>query len=258
MLEVVKAIALAAALAVILGAGRAHACDEVSDVTGYRRCSSFGHGWDESPAGQGRATPAVQRRLQPLPLFVEAAAVMQTLDAGSTTFSGTAADSHSFSLHNRSLGAAVVYGVDLRAGLRVAGPFYVGVATRFAFGGLSERTTAVADGVRVDLGGVLGAVAIGGLVGFARPLSSRVRVRLEAAVGVEDLGLLAIGGIACSASPCGPDSLRAFVEPHVVMDLWLGRSWSVSPFAGDDVLHLSSVTLGVMSSWHWQAFDGLR
>ncbi len=157
-----------------------------------------------------------------------------------------------------ALGAALVYGVDLRAGLRVVGPFYAGLTTRFAFGGLPERTTAVADGVRVDLGSVLGAVAIGGLLGFAQPLSSRVRVRIEAAVGFEDLGLLAIGGIACSESPCGPDSLRAFVEPHVVMDFWLGPSWSIDPFAGDDVLHPSSVTLGLMTSWHWQGFDGLR
>jgi hypothetical protein len=258
MLAVVKGVALAAALAVVLGAGQAHACDEVSDVTGYRRCSSFGYGWDESPAGQMRppAPPAKERSRAPLPLFVEVAAVMQTVDAGSTTFSDTAADSRSFSLHNPSLGAAVVYGIDLRAGLRVAGPFYAGLTTRFAFGGLTERTTAVADGVRVDLGRVLGAVAIGGLFGIAQPLSSRVRVRIEAAVGFEDLGLLAIGGIACSQGPCGPDSPHAFVEPHVVMDFWLGPSWSVSPFAGDDVLHPSSVTLGIMSSWHWQGFDG--
>ena len=181
---------------------------------------------------------------------------MQTVDAGATTFSDTAADSRSFSLHNSSLGAAVVYGLDLRAGLRVAGPLYAGLTTRLAFGGLPERTTAVADGVRVDLGGVLGAVAIGGLLGFAQPLSSRVRVRIEAAVGFEDLGLLDIGGIACPASPCGPDSPRAFVEPRVVMDLWLAPSWSIAPFAGDDVLHPSSVTLGVMTSWHWQGFDG--
>jgi hypothetical protein len=260
MLRVVKGIALAAALAVVLSAGRARACDEVSDVTGYRRCSSFGYGWDVSPAGSVRAPahPAGERRSRTLPLFVEAGAIMQTVDAGSTTFSDTAADSHSFSLHNPSLAAAVVYGVDLRAGFRVAGPFYAGLTTRFAFGGLPERTTAVADGVRVDLGGVLGAVAIGGLLGFAQPLSSTVRVRIEAAVGFEDLGLLAIRGIACSGSPCGPDSPRAFVEPHVGMDFWLGPSWSISPFAGDDVLHPFSVTLGVMTSWHWQGFDGLR
>jgi hypothetical protein len=260
MLAVVKGIALAATLAAVLSAGRAHACDEVSDVTGYRRCSSFGYGWDESPASQARAAapPPEPRRLRPLPLFVDVAAIMQTVDAGSTTFSDTAADSHSFSLHNPSLGAAVVYGLDLRAGLRVAGPFYLGLTTRFAFGGLTERTTALADGMRVDLGRVLGVVAIGGLFGFAQPLSSRVRVRIEAAIGFEDVGLLAIGGIACSEGPCGPDSPRAFVEPHVVMDLTLGPSWSLSPFAGDDVLHPSSVTLGVMSSWHWQGFDGRR
>jgi hypothetical protein len=257
MFEIVKAIALAAALAVVLGARRADACDEVSDVTGYRRCWSFGQGWDESSTAKLRGA-AHDRRLRPVPLFVEVAAVMQTVDAGSATFSDTAADSHAFHLHNPSLGAAVAYGVDLRAGLRVAGPFYAGLTTRFAFGSLPERATAVADGVRVDLGSVLGVVAIGGLVGFAQPLSSRVRVRIEAAVGFEDLGLLAIGGIACAAGPCGPDSPRAFVEPHVVMDLWLGPSWSVSPFAGDDVLHPSNVTLGIMSSWHWQAFDGRR
>ncbi len=256
MFEVVKGIALAAALAVVLGAERARACDEVSDVTGYRRCSSFGQGWDESPTAKMRAA-AHERRLRPVPLFVEVAAIMQTVDAGSATFTDTAADSHVFRLHDPSLDASVVYGVDLRVGFRVAGPFYAGLTTRFAFGSLPERATAVADGVRVDLGGVLGAVAVGGLVGLAHPLSSRVRVRIEAAVGFEDLGLLAIGGIAC-ATPCGPDSPRAFVEPHVVVDLWLGPSWSVSPFAGDDVLHPSNVTLGIMSSWHWQAFDGRR
>jgi hypothetical protein len=196
--------------------------------------------------------------LRTLPLFVEVGAIMQTVDAGSTTFSDTGADSRSFSLHNPSLGTTLVYGLDLRAGLRVAGPIYAGLTTRFAFGSLPGHTTAVADGVRVDLGGVLGAVAVGGLLGFAQRLSSRVRVRIEAAVGVEDLGLLAIRGIACSESPCGPDSLRAFVEPHVVMDLWLGPSWSVGPFAGDDLLHPSRFTLGIMTSWHWQRFDGLR
>lgn len=257
MSEVVKGIALAAAFAVALGAGRADACDEVSDVTGYRRCSSFGQGWDESPAAKMRAA-AHDRRLRPVPLFVELAAVMQTVDAGSATFSDTAADSHVFHLHNPSLGAAAVYGIDLRAGLRVAGPFYVGLTTRFAFGSLPERATAVADGVRVDLGSVLGVVAVGGLVGFAHPLSSRVRLRLEAAVGFEDLGLLAVGGIACAESPCGPDSPRAFVEPHVVMNIWLGPSWSVSPFAGDDVLHPTNAALGILWSWHWKAFDGRR
>jgi hypothetical protein len=258
MLRIVKGIALAAALVVVLAAGRGHACDEVSDVTGYRRCSSFGRGWDESPPGPARAHRVGDRPVRALPLFVEVGAIMQTVDAGATTFSDTAAGSRSFSLHSPSLGAAIVYGLDLRAGLRVAGPFYAGLTTRFAFGGLPERTTAVADGVRVDLGGVLGAVAIGALFGFAQPLSSRVRLRIEAAAGFEDLGLLDIGGIACSASPCGPDSPRAFVEPHLVMDLWLGRSWSIAPFAGDDVLHPSSVTLGVMTSWHWQGFDGLQ
>jgi hypothetical protein len=259
MLRIVKGIGLAAALAVLLAARRGHACDEVSDVTGYRRCSSFGYGWDESPAGPVRAPahPASERRPRTLPLFVEVGAIMQTVDVGATTFSDTAADSRSFSLHDPSLGTALVYGLDLRAGLRVAGRFYAGLTTRFAFGGLPERTTATADGVRVDLGGVLGAVAIGGLLGFAEPLSPRVRVRIEAAVGFEDVGLLDIGGIACSQGPCGPDSPRAFVEPHVLLDLWLGPSWSIAPFAGDDVLHPSSVTLGIVTSWHWQGFDGL-
>lgn len=258
MLGAVKGIALAAALPLLLGAGRAQACDEVSDVTGYRRCTSFGYGWDQSPGGSVRARPAAERRLRTLPLFVELGAIMQTVDAGSTTFSDTGADSRPFTLRNPSLGTTVVYGVDLRAGLRVAGPIYAGLTTRFAFGSLPEHTMAVADGVHVNLGGVLGAVAVGGLLGVAHRLSSRARVRIEAAVGVEDLGLLAIGGIACSEGPCGPDSLRAFVEPHLVIDLWLGPSWSVSPFAGDDVLHPSRATLGIMTSWHWQRFDGLR
>ncbi len=105
MLRVVKGIALAAALAVVLATGRALACDEVSDVTGYRRCSSFGYGWDESPAGPVRAPAhsAGERRLRTFPLFVEVGAIMQTVDVGATTFTDTAADSHSFSLHNPSL-----------------------------------------------------------------------------------------------------------------------------------------------------------
>jgi hypothetical protein len=260
MPRVVKAVALSATLALVLGAGRAHACDEVSDVTGYRRCTSFGFGWDVSPAGSERALARRDRRLhlRSIPLFVEAAAVMQTVDVGATTFSDTTADSRPFTLHDPSLGAAAVYGVDLRAGLRVAGPFYAGVTTRVAFGALPAHATAVADGVRVDLGGGFGVASIGGLLGFAKPLSRQVRLRLEATVGFEDVGLLAVGGIACSENPCGPDSPRAFLEPHVVVDLWLGPSWSVSPFAGDDVLHPGSVALGVMASWHWKGFDGQR
>lgn len=251
-----KGIALAAALVLVFAAKRARACDEVSDVTGYRRCSWFGYGWDQSPAGQARASRARERRLPTLPLFVEAAAVMQTVDAGSVTFSDTAADSRSFHLHSPALGAAVVYGVDLRAGLRVAGPLYGGVTTRLAFGGLSQRTTAVANGVRVDLGDALGVVEGGAFVGWMRPLSFRARLRIEIATGILDRGLLSISGIACAQTPCGPDSPVLFVEPHVIVDLWLGRSWSLSPFAGDDVVHPSSALLGVMTSWHWQRFDG--
>jgi hypothetical protein len=258
MHTVLKGVALAVALA--LADGRAHACDEVSDVTGYRRCSSFGTGWDESPAGpvRPRGLAAEARRVTSLPLFVQVAAVMQTVDAGSTTFSSTGADSRSFSLHNAALGTVAVYGVDLGLGFRVAGPFYAGLTTRFAFGSLPERTTAVtAEGVRVDLGDALGAVAIGGYLGLAQPLSRRARLRIEAAAGFEDIGLLAIGGIACSQeSSCSPDAQRAWVEPHVVLDFWLNPSWSVSPFAGDDVLHPSSVALGLMAAWHWQGFDG--
>jgi len=251
-----RRIALASVFACLLGVHPAHACDEVSDVTGYRHCTTFGFGWDESPL---RPVPgSAKRNLHPvsLPLFVEAAAIMQTVDAGSVTFRDMSSDSHSFSLHNPGLGLAAVYGLDLRAGMRVAGPFYAGLTMRLAFGGLPERATAIADGARVDLGTALGMVAFGGYVGFAVPVSSGARLRFEAAIGFEDPGLLAISGITCSESPCGPDSPRAFVEPHVVMDFWLGRSWSVSPFAGDDVLHPSSVTVGFMTSWHWQRFDG--
>jgi hypothetical protein len=265
MRAVIKGIGLAAGLAVVVASGRARACDEVSDVTGYRRCSSFGYGWDESPLGRAR-TSRWWRPVKPLPLFLEAAAVAQTVDAGSVTFRDTTADSRSFSLHNPALGTTIVYGLDLRAGFRVAGPFFAGIATRFAFGGLPQGNTAVVDGLvsgpsatdgaRVDLGNVLGVVSIGELAGFAMPLSSRIRLRLEVTAGLEDVGLLAIKGIACAQNPCGPDSPRGFIEPHVVADLWLGPHWSLGLFAGDDVLHASSGSLGLMTSWHWQGFDG--
>jgi hypothetical protein len=189
---------------------------------------------------------------------VEAAAVMQTVDAGSITFSDTAADSRSFHLRDPGLGAAVVYGVDLRAGLRVTGPFYAGVTTRFAFGSLSQRSTAMANGVSVDLGDALGVVEGGAFVGLTMPLSFRARLRIEMATGLEDRGLLSIGGIACAQTSCAPDSPVLFVEPHVIVDLWLGPSLSLGPFAGDDVVHPSSALLGVMASWHWQGFDGRR
>jgi hypothetical protein len=259
-LQLRAAVALAVGLTAALADERAHACDEVSDVTGYRRCSSFGTGWDESPAGpmRPRGLAAEPQRVKSLPLFVEMAAVTQTVDAGSATFSDTGADSRSFSLHNPALGTVAVYGVDLRLGFRIAGPFYAGLATRFAFGALPAHATAVtADGVRVDLGDGLGAVAIGGYLGLAQPLSRRVRLRIEAAAGFEDIGLLAIRGIACSRdSSCSPDAPRAWVEPHVLVDFWLNPSWSVSPLVGDDVLHPSSVALGIMAAWHWQGFDG--
>jgi hypothetical protein len=255
MKGIALAAALAAAFARVLAAAPAQACDEVSDVTGYRRCSSFGQGWDVSrasprPRARGASPPPK------LPLFVELAAVMQTVDAGSLTFHDTDERSHSFGVHNPGLGMAVVYGIDLRAGFRVAGPFYGGLTTRFAFGSLPERATAIAEGVHIDLGSVLGVVGIGGLVGVALPVGSRVRVKIEAAVGGEDVGLLAIRGIRCASRPCGPDSPGAFLEPHLMLDFWLGPSWSISPFAGDDLLHANRVTLGVVSSWHWQAFDG--
>jgi hypothetical protein len=247
-----KGIALAAGLAVVLGTPPAQACDEGSDVTGYRRCSSFGHGWDESPV----RTAQMQRR-RTLPLFVDMAATMHSVDAGSLTYRDTAANSRSFSLHNPGLGTAAAYGVEVHAGFRVAGPLYLGMTFGVAFGGLPEQhTTAIADGTRVDLGNVLGVADFGAFVGLALPLSSLVRVRIETAAGGEDVGLLAIGGIACASDPCGPDSLDAFIEPRLAVDFWLGPTWSIAPFAADDVLHPSRVRLGVMASWHWQAFDG--
>jgi hypothetical protein len=250
-----RAILSGIALAVFLAPARARACDEVSDVVGYRRCSSFGSPWDESPVpatalATGKARPVT------LPLFVEVAGILQTVDAGSVTFSDRTADSRSFSLHNPALGAGVVYGLDLRAGFRVAGPFYAGMTTRLAFGRLTERATALVDGARVDLGDGLGVVEIGGLIGIARPLSSWARLRIELTSGLEDPGLLAVAGIACSESSCAPDSPGAFLEPHVIVDLRLGRSWSLGPFAGDDVLHPSRVTLGLLAAWRWQGFDG--
>jgi hypothetical protein len=255
----VKGLALAVGLAVVLDVGHAVACDEVSDVTGYRRCGWFGSRWDESPGGREALAQRVRGpSIRPLPLFVETAAVAQTVDAGSVTFNDTASNGHSFSLHNPSLGTAVVFGVDFRLGVRFAGPFYAGLTTRFAFGGLAERTTGVVDGARVDLGSGLGVVALGGVLGVARPLSSRVRIRIEAAVGLEDVGLLAVGGIDCTQSPCGPDSPRAFVEPKVIVDLVVGPRWAVSPFAGDDVLQPSNVAVGVMAAWSWQGFGAPR
>jgi hypothetical protein len=252
------AIGLAAGLAALLATARARACDEVSDVTGYRRCSSFGQGWDQSPAGQAPRTPGGAKvQLPPtLPLFVDFAATMHTVDAGSLTYKDTAANSQSFSLHNPGLGAAAAYGFELRTGFRVAGPLYLGVTFGLAFGGLAERATAVANGARVDLGNVLGVADFGALVGIGLPVSSLARVRIEVSAGGEDVGLLAISSGVCASDPCGPDSVDAFIEPRLMLDFWASRHWSVSPFAGDDVLHPSRVTLGVMGSWHWQAFDG--
>lgn len=247
MKHVAFAVALASTLVTNAArAGQSHVCQEVSDVTGDRKCGRFGDRWAAERTVAG---------------FVGIGTFSGIVQPGGKPFSGTvgkdAATTYSFDGGRFVDGPLRSYGLDLRVGGYLTDRMYLG--WEWALGlGRARAAAMESNGYTItpSSGANFFQGRFGPLVGARVPLGV-VSLRLESLVGVQALWL--------SHQASRPDgsvknasvtNIAIVIEPRVALDWWAWPDTTLSLWTGTNALRPGDVTFGVALTAHGRPFDG--
>lgn len=222
------------------------ACYEVSDIVGYRQCTSYGAGW-----AIPEHLPALALELSTWTARVDLADV----DVSGSIHHSTGPD-YTYRVVGRDLGStALANGLKLRmVGHR--GRVYAGLEGAAAHLGSDQRTQMMADGM-TELTSNADTLMMGGLViGVDHPVG-RMTVGLEAFAGGRGVVVEATS----HRGACETEDQRvvghAVVEGRVRADVWLTPWLTAGGYAGKDAV-TGQTSAGLSLAGHLRAFDGGR
>lgn len=236
------------AVAVLLVAGAAHArqqCQEVSEVVGERRCSTFGFGWstERSP-----------------PLFVALGGLSSFVRPVGSAFDGEVSGANGklpFEAARFVRGPIQSYGGDLRVGGFFGRNGYVAFDVGFALGH-ARGEPYERGGYRLSPASGVNFVhaRVGPVIGFRVPLG-HLSLRFETVTAFQALLLMTrVDGPEGTNKQGGTGGAMLAIEPRVALDLWLTPDTTLSAWGGTNVLRPGDVSTGVSLAAHFRAFDG--
>jgi len=220
------------------------ACVDTTEITGLRRCTGFGHGWDVSG-------------LPPLTFGIGVA--LRGLSVDGLSLGGEAThDDNRFRI--RYDGADLSDNAPLTAGLTLRGTGFLTDAIYLGFEG--EVTAGDATGPTVDLGGLsmtpesVGGAGGGLIGGLAVPLLPRLVLRAEVLGGARVVWLQVTtrrGDCVTTSTATGGQWL---LEPRLALDWHAGPWVTLGGWVGTDLLAGGAVAGGAVAAFHFRSFDG--
>ena len=239
---------LAATCAIALVTTRAHAsksCTEVSDIVGYHKCTQFGGEW-------------ANERRPPLTLGIGVHTLFFSPVGQSFSAKATKHGPEIYSFEGDKLGdrPLVASGLAWQITGFLFPNLYLGVESTWAFGKNGGYSLS-ANGYQVSPGGYLDTFAFTGgiLVGGRLPLG-KLSLRPEMLIGGRVIALSQDATKDGETKRASASAGAWALEPRLVLDVWGSPWFSLSAFAGTDVLDPHSHSFGLMFLGHGRAYDG--
>lgn len=226
----------------------APACEDSSDVVGYRRCTSYGAGW------------AIPEHLPALAL--ELSSWTARVDLADVDVGGSVHHSFGDDYNYRVVGAdlggsALANGLKLRVVGHHRG-LYLGVEGAVAHLGADRRTTpmATSDGLTQMTSSADTLVMGGAVVGIARGYG-RVALGAELMGGARGVVVEAQSARGACETTATSVAGHAVLEGRVRADVWLTPWITVGGYAGKGLVD-GQASAGLSLGGHLRAFDGGR